>query len=53
MSAVLGLFFYLFTGDAVRSYLLIGLSYLLAAVEAARLEGRMRELVPGEGGRKP
>ena len=51
MSSVLALFYYFFSGDFGRAALLFGLSYLLAAVEAARFPSRIadvEDLMAGE-----
>ncbi len=44
MASVLGLFYYLFSGDFGRAALLFGLSYALAAVEAARFPARIADV---------
>ncbi|MDY6794826.1 MAG: hypothetical protein SWK76_06045 [Actinomycetota bacterium] len=40
MVSVLGLFYYLFSGDVTRGVVLIGVSVILALVESARFPGR-------------
>jgi hypothetical protein len=44
MTSVLATFFYLFSGDFKRSVVLFALSYLLAAVEAARYPARIADV---------
>ncbi len=44
MASVLGMFYYLFSGDLGRAALLFGLSYALAAVEAARFPARIADI---------
>lgn len=41
MSSVLGMFFFLFSGDLVRGMALVAMSYLLALVEVFRFPARM------------
>jgi hypothetical protein len=44
MPSVLGVFFYLFTGDYVRGSLIIALSFVLALLESARFPARIDEM---------
>lgn len=44
MMSVLGVFYYLFTGDITRSIILIVLSFVLALVETARFPTRLNEV---------
>lgn len=44
MMSVLGVFYYLFTGDILRSIILITLSFVLALVETARFPTRFNEV---------
>jgi len=44
MMSVLGVFYYLFSGDILRSIILITLSFVLAAIETARFPARFDEV---------
>lgn len=44
MASVLGMFYYLFSGDFGRAALLFGISYAMAAVEAARFPARIADI---------
>lgn len=44
MMSVLGVFFYLFAGDILRSIILIALSFVLALLETARFSTRFNEV---------
>jgi hypothetical protein len=44
MSSVLGVFYYLFTGDYSRAVLVIGLSFVLGLLESARFPARIDEV---------
>lgn len=44
MVSVLGVFFYLFTGDLSRSVVLIALAFILALYESARFPARLSEV---------
>jgi hypothetical protein len=44
MMSVLGVFYYLFTGDIMRSIIFMVLSFMLAVVETARFPGRLDEV---------
>jgi hypothetical protein len=50
MASVLGVFYYLFTGDYARGAIIIGLSFVLALVEAAMFPNRIADVEQLIGG---